>query len=258
MPRFNQQQVDEMQRTGQQGSPGMVSSPGAAFLQSSPDIYGTGYSTVPMPASGELREDSLLRMIQDQLSATRSRYNRMGTQAGATADDLAAALSPLQGQMGRLDQSFGALRGLTGSLVSSSLGSTAGASMAAVNAARMSGAGRYGGGGNAAMMVSRGATEAAVGQSAALSQALVQGQLGEAQYQSGILQQRGATAAALSQLLQSQAGLKEERGKLGVSMETELANILGGALNVYGGMRETSTANKKNWRENMPSIFGLF
>lgn len=224
-----------------------------AFLQSN-----TGFGSVPVPPSGELREDSILRMIQDQLTAARGRYGQLGRESGATENDLLRALAPLQEQTGRLDQAFGALRGLTGSLVSSSLGSTAGASMAAVNAARMSGSGRYGGGGNAAMMAMRGATEAAVGQSAALSQALVQGQLGEAQYQSGILQQRGATAAALSQLLQSQAGLKEERGRMGVSMETELANILGGALNVYGGVRETQVANKKSWRENMPSIFGLF
>lgn len=224
--------------------------------QFSPENSG-GYTSLEAPPSGELREDSILRLIMDQLGAAKSRYGQLGTQTGATEADLLKALGPLQGQMGKLDEAFGALRGLTGNLVSSSLGSTAGASMAAVNAARMSGSGRYGGGGNAAMMAMRGATEAAVGQSAALSQALVQGQLGEAQYQSGILQQRGATAAALSQLLQSQAGLKEERGKFGISMETELAKILGGALDVYGGLRETQTANQENWKDQSPSIFGL-
>ena len=230
-----------------------------SFLGEYNDFDSTNTASIAPPGSGEMREDSILRMIQDQLGFTRSRYNRLlQGQSGATEADLAMAINPLQGQMGRLDEAFGALRGLTGSLVSSSLGSTAGASMAAVNAARMSGGGRYGSGGNAAMMAARGATDAAVGQSAALGQALVQGQLGEAQYQSGILQQRGATAAALSQLLQNQAGLKEERGRMGVSMETELANILGGALNVYGGMREQQTASKKSWRENMPSVFGLF
>ena len=64
------------------------------------------------------------------------------------------------------------MKGLTGNLVGSALGSTAGAGMAAANAARLSGDGRYGGGGNAAIIASRGATDAAVGQSAALSQAL--------------------------------------------------------------------------------------
>lgn len=203
----------------------------------------------------ESTESSILRLIRDQTNAARVRFNRLGKTSGALQSDLAAAVNPLQDQLARTDGIGNLLAGLTGKLVSSSLGSTAGAGIAAANAARLSGGGRFGGGGNAAMMAARGAVDASVGQSAALSQALVQGQLGEANFQSGILQQRGGIAAALSQLLQSQAGLKEDRGKLGVAMETEHANILSNALGVYGGIREAREG--KDPKAKAPSLLGL-
>lgn len=205
--------------------------------------------------SGEGTQDWVFRLMRDRLAASRARYNRLGVTAGATEAQLSAALAPLQEQLGRVDASGNLLAGLTNRLVSSSLGSTAGASMAAVNAARLSGDGRYGSGGMAATLAARGAADAAVGQSAALSQAIVQGQLGEANYQQQMLQQRGGIAAALSQLLQSQAGLREERGRLGVAMENEHANILGSAMQVYGGI--TEQRQNDSWKDDSPSLFGL-
>lgn len=205
--------------------------------------------------AGEGTQDTVFRLIRDRIAASRARYNSLGATAGATEAMLAGAADPLRDQLDRVDSSGNLLAGLTGRLTSSALGSTAGASMAAVNAARMSGDGRFGGGGNAAAVAVRGATQAAVGQSAALSQAIVQGQLGEANYQQQVLQQRGGVAAALSQLLQSQAGLREQRGQLGVAMESEHANILGSAMQVYGNL--TGIRNQKSKKDDLPSLFGL-
>lgn len=204
---------------------------------------------------GASTEDTIFRLISDRLSGARARYNQLGKSTGATQQDLLAALQPLQGQLGEIDSQRNLLSGLTQRLTSSAVGSTAGASIAAVNAARLSGDGRYGAGGNAAVAASRGAVDAAVGQSAALSQAIVQGQLGEANFQSGLLQQRGGVTAALSQLLQQQAGLKEDRGKLGVASDTEAAQILSAGLQVYGGIRESR--QQKDPKAKAPSIFGL-
>ena len=205
--------------------------------------------------NGEGTQDWVFRLIRDKLAASRARYNQLGISSGATEQQLSAVLDPLREQLGQIDASGNKLAGLTDRLISSSLGSTAGASMAAVNAARLSGDGRYGSGGMAAILASRGAADAAVGQSSALSQAIVQGQLGEANYQQSLLSQRGGIAAALSQVLQQQAGLREDRGKLGVAMETEHANILGGAMQVYGGI--TEQRQRSSWKDDAPSIFGL-
>lgn len=222
------------------------------------NIFGIGfdapYGTALDPEQDESSEGTVYRQIRDQLNATRARFNRLGTLSGATSADLSAALDPLKQQLGRTDEMQNLLSGLTGKLATSAVASTADAGAAAASAARLSGGGRFGGGGLAARTAARGAVDAATGKSAALSQALVQGQLGEANFQANLLQQRGGIAAALSQLLQQQAGLKEERGKLGVAMETELANVLGGALSVFGGIRGTreSAEGAPN-----PDIFGL-
>tara|TARA_R110000782_G_scaffold211669_3_gene299836 strand:- start:11131 stop:12015 length:885 start_codon:yes stop_codon:yes gene_type:complete len=183
---------------------------------------------------GERSTDTIFRFIRDQLNASRARFNQIGSETGATEQAMRDAQNPLRDQRDLIDGQMGALDGLTDDLTSSSLGTTAGAGVAAVNAARLSGGGRSGGGGNAARVAARGATDAAVGQSAALSQALVQGKLGEANYKSGLLQQRGGINAALSQLLQSQAGLREDRARLGVANENEAAQTLVGALDVFG------------------------
>tara|TARA_R110000751_G_scaffold300963_1_gene413033 strand:+ start:13390 stop:14247 length:858 start_codon:yes stop_codon:yes gene_type:complete len=182
----------------------------------------------------ERSTDTIFRFIRDQLNASRARFNQIGSETGATERQMREAQNPLRDQRDRIDGQMGALDGLTEELTGSSLGNTAGAGVAAVNAARLSGGGRSGGGGNAARVAARGATDAAVGQSAALSQALVQGRLGEANYKSGLLQQRGGINAALSQLLQSQAGLREDRARLGVANENEAAQTLVGALDVFG------------------------
>lgn len=205
--------------------------------------------------AGEGTQDWVFRLMRDRLAASRARYNRIGVTTGATEEMLAGALDPLRDQLSQVDANKNLLSGLTNRLIGSSLGSTAGASIAAVNAARLSGDGRYGSGGMAATLAARGASDAAVGQSAALSQALVQGQLGEANYQSQILQQRGGIAAALSQLLQQQVGLREDRAKLGVAMETEHANVLGSAMQVYGGI--TEQRQNDSWKDDAPSLFGL-
>lgn len=207
------------------------------------------------PFREESSEDVILRLIRDQLSGARARYNRLGITAGATEQQLAAALDPLRGQLDQLDSQKNALRGLTGELIGSSIAGNTNASLAAVNAARLSGGGRYGSGGAAAVMASRGAVDAAVGSSSAISQALVQGRLGEAQYQAGILQTRGGIAAALSQLLQEQAGLREERGKLGVAMESESAQILASGLNAYAGIREAR--EQKDPKAKFPDLLGI-
>lgn len=211
----------------------------------------------PTIASGKDPADLLQARINDQLLAARSRYNRLGTQSGATAADLQRAVNPLADQLGALDGQQNALKGLTGQLISSSLGSTAGASVAAVNAARMSGDGRYGSGGNAAQAASRGAVDAAVNQSAALSSAIIQGRTAEASYQSNILQQRGGVASALSALLQQQAGLKEQRGQLGVAMEQQFADTLGQSQSVYGDIAVGMKANKKTWKDKAPGLLGI-
>jgi len=203
----------------------------------------------------ESSEDLLTRFIRDQMSSARARYNRLGVDTGAKASDLAAALDPLKAQLGALDNAQGLMSGFTGRLVNSGVASTAGASAAAVGAARLSGDGRFGAGGNAAAFAARGAVDAAVGQSSAIAQALVQGQMSEANFQSNILQQRGGIAAALSQVLQQQNSLLEDRGKLGVAMDTEHAQILSGALQTYGGIRQAR--EQKDPKAKAPSIFGL-
>ena len=232
------------------------SSSNIPFGEGNPELLNSPYyQPLPVPSSGEDKEDTLSRLIRDRLNASRARYNQIGKQTGATEDQLLAALDPLKTQLGMLDDSSNLLAGLTNKLVSSSLGSTAGASMAAVNAARLSGDGRYGSGGMAAILAARGATDAAVGQSAALSQALVQGQLGEANFQQQYLAQRGGIATALSQLLQSQAGLREDRAKLGVAMETEHGNILSNSMQVYGGIAEKK--EDKSWKDDFPGLLGI-
>lgn len=200
-------------------------------------------------------EDFIFQLIRNQLGYARSRYNRLGQTTGATQADLLAAQRPLENQLSQYDGLSNKLNGLTGELIRSSVASTTGAGIAAANAARLSGGGRFGGGGNAAAMASRGAVDAAAATSAALSQAIVQGRLGEATYQQGLMQQRSGVAAALSQLLQEQAGLKETRGQLGVSMENEQAQILGGALQVYGGIGQIRAG--KSWKDDAPSLFGI-
>lgn len=202
------------------------------------------------------KEDEITQLIKNQLGFARSRYNRLlQGQSGATIADFANALNPLQQQLGMYDSMSGKLNGLTDQLISASVASNAGAGVAAANAARLSGSGRYGGGGNAAIAAGRGAVDAAAATSAALSQALVQGRLGEANYQTGLMQQRSGVAAALSQLLQEQAGIKEARGTLGVAMENEQAQILGGVLQVYGGVGQVKAG--KTWKDEVPSLFGL-
>jgi len=223
-------------------NPNQFDSPNAQ-LTPHPLDYGQGEST----------QDAITRLLRDRLGGATARYNRLGTQTGATSQMLANVLNPLNETAGMVDAEMNSLSGLTGQLISSSLGSTAGAGMAAANAARLSGDGRYGGGGMAAILAGRGATDAAVGQSSALSQAIVQGRLGEAQHRSGLLAQRGGIASTISQILQQQAGLMEDRGKLGVAMETEQAQILGGALGVYGGIQ-----TGRDQKPDRPSIFGLF
>ena len=206
------------------------------------DLDGVGFqgvqSTYAAEGGSEQIDEAFSRYVRDQINASRTRFNRLGKTTGATEQQLTQAQQPLRGQLGRLDSASGKLSGLTGELTSSALGSTAGGAVSAANAARLSGDGRFGGGGNAARVAARGATDAAVGQSAALSQALVQGRLGEANYESGLLQQRGGVSAALSQLLQGQAGLREERGRLGVANENEAGRILAGVFDVYGGIRQ--------------------
>jgi len=204
--------------------------------------------------TGNTAVDKLNAQIGDQLVAARARYNRLGTRSGATQQDLQAAVNPLAQQLAIADGQQNALSGLTQQLTSSAIGSTAGASMAAIQAARMSGDGRYGSGGMAAMAASRGAVDAAVGQSAALSNALIQGRMAEANYQQNWLQNRGGIAAALSTLLQQQAGLKEQRGQLGVAMEQQFADTLAQSQSVYGDLQ---IGTKRGWKDKAPGIFGL-
>lgn len=206
---------------------------GAQPVNGSPLFNQTNFQPTEA-GENERSTDTIFRFIRDQLNASRARFNQIGSETGATERAMRDAQNPLRDQRDLIDGQMGALDGLTDDLTSSSLGTTAGAGVAAVNAARLSGGGRSGGGGNAARVAARGATDAAVGQSAALSQALVQGKLGEANYKSGLLQQRGGINAALSQLLQSQAGLREDRARLGVANENEAAQTLVGALDVFG------------------------
>lgn len=221
------------------------------------DSFDNSFAPGLTQATGSNPEDILQARILDQLLAARSRYNRLGSQTGATEADLAKALDPLSAQLQLLDTQKNPFDGFSKELTSSALGNTAGASVAAVNAARLAGDGRFGSGGNAAILASRGAVDAAVNQSNALSNALIQGKTLEANYQSNMIQQRGGVAAALSTLLQQQAGLKEERGQLGVAMEQEFANTLSGNQSVYGNVRVGMAQSKKTWRDKSPSIFGL-
>ena len=204
--------------------------------------------------TGNSAVDKLSASIGDQLIAARARYNRLGTMSGATQADLNAAVNPLSQQLAIADSQQNLLQGLTGRLTSSALGSTSGAAAAAVNAARLSGDGRYGAGGMAAMAASRGAVDAAVGQSSALSSAILQGQMAEANYQQSWLQNRGGIAAALSTLLQQQAGLKEQRGQLGVALEQQMADTLVQSQSVYGDLQ---IGTKRGWKDKAPGIFGL-
>lgn len=207
------------------------------------NIPGTGFLPI-IPGNEESSENAVFRMLRDQISASRARFNEIGKTTGATEELLMGALKPLEGQLGAIDQLRGQGLGIEEDLISSSLGSTAGAGVAAANAARLSGSGRLGGGGNAARMAARGATDAAVGQSGALSRAIVQGKLGEANYQSGLLQQRGGVSAALSQLLQGQAGLREDRARLGVANENQAGQLMLGALDVFGGISNARTSQQ--------------
>jgi len=194
---------------------------------------------------------------QSSESARRARDLVAGlSQTGATQSDLDRVLTPLYAQQGRLGQAQGLLSGLSGDLQRSALGSTSGAGIAAANAARLSGSGRFGGGGNAALLASRGAAQAAGGQSAALSQALVQGRVADAQFQSGILQQRGGVSNAIASLLQTQAGLKEERGRLGISAEQFMANQQLGLAGIFGGVSTAAQAGSA--QEQSALISGLF
>jgi hypothetical protein len=178
------------------------------------------------------------------------------SQTGATDADFARVTDPLYGQIGRLDRAQGLLSGLPGELQSSAMASTASAGIAASNAARLSGGGRFGSGGNAAILASRGASNAAASQSAALSQALVQGRMADANYQAGILNQRSGVLGALSGYLQSQVGLKEERARIPMDLQTEMANLLLGSAGVHAGIATTRMAGRS--QENAATIGGLF
>lgn len=175
---------------------------------------------------------------------------------GSSQQDFQNTLAPLQDQIGRLDSAYGALNGLTGELKTSALASTSGAGIAAANAARLSGSGRFGSGGNAALLAARGATDAAVGQSAALTNAMVQGRLATSNYQSNILQQRGGISAALSQLFQGQAGLKEERARLPIQLQTELANVLLGGAGVHQGIATQKLAGNAQLGSSVMNLAG--
>lgn len=178
------------------------------------------------------------------------------SQTGATEADFANIFAPLKEQMGLLDSSMGRLSGLNRELVSGALAQTGGAGMAATNAARLSGSGRFGRGGNAALMAARGAASAASGQSAALSSALVQGTLASANYDAGLLQQRAGIAGLMSQYQQGISGLKEERARLPMDLQLELANVLMAQAGQHAGLAQTRVAGRS--QENAAFISGLF
>jgi len=163
-------------------------------------------------------------------------------QLGATNADLAAMQAPLAEQMGRLNNAQGLLNGLTGDLSRSAIGSTSGASIAAVNAARMVGGNTYAG--NPAALAARGATDAAVGQSSALANALVQARLGQANYQSGIMQQQGAVAAAQAQALQGIAGMKEQRATNQLNVALSNQQMAAGMYGPAGGTEQARVGAK--------------
>lgn len=185
--------------------------------------------------------DLLKRLLASQQTTAGMVQNLPFT--GATSADLAAVLKPLQEQMAALDGG-NPLAGLTSEVVKSSLGSTAGASMAAVNAARLSGDGRFGSGGAAAILAGRAATDAAVGGSAAIANALVQGRVSEANYQQGIQQQKSGLATTLAQVLQGQADFKEGRARFGIEQQNINQNAFTQFGQIAGGIKQAKTGAK--------------
>lgn len=209
---------------------------------------GAKYAGERMELYGGSAEEAAIR--------ARELAGQLGTSLGATDSDLSRVLVPLMEQQARLGQSQGLLSGLSNQLMGGAFGQTAGLGMAAVNAARLSGGGRYGGGGMAATIAARGAAQGAATQSGALSQALVQGRVADAQHQSNILAQQGGVANAIASLLQTQAGLREERGRLGISTEQFLANLQLGRMGVMGGV--STAAQSASAQEQSALISGLF
>lgn len=133
-------------------------------------------------------------------------------QAGGFSENLAKAIGRPFGQAGQqnlagVDQNIGQLNqiagGIRGQVQGSALASTRGAQLQAIQAARLGGGGRGGlaFGGGAAQLAARAGQQAGTQQSAALSQALLQG----TQLQGGLLAQAG------------QLGLGAAQGRLGIA-----------------------------------------
>jgi hypothetical protein len=134
----------------------------------------------------------------------------------------------LIGAQGQAQSLRGGLDQLPGLLKSSALASTQGAQVAAVQAARGAGAGRGGlaFGGGAGAIAARAAQQAASGQSAALAQALFQGEQAKAGFnlqQAGL---EGGIAQSLAQARGMQAGIFEQRQGAQAGAITNLQQLL--------------------------------
>ena len=208
---------------------------------------GASAATSDMHRSQESGTAALLRALER--SKDLSQY-------GAGEQDFAAIFAPLQDQLSRLDSASGMLSGIGGDLRAQALAQSGGSAMAAANAARLSGSGRYGRGGNAALMAARGASQAASGQSAALANALVQGRLANANFESNLLQQRAGVTGAISGYQQGIAGLKEERARIPMDLEVELANLYAAFAGQAAGISQTRIAGRS--QENAAFISGMF
>ena len=169
--------------------------------------------------------------------------------------------SQFAGAAGAIGGIGGDLSGLAGQLQTSALASTAGASSAAAQQARVAAGGRGGlaFGGGAGQIASRAATNAAVGQSAALAQALVTGRTAEEQLNF----QRTSTQASLaSQLAQAfgrnqlgQAGLFEGRVNAQAGAAGNFQQIQAGLAGVQlGDRRAQSNATKALYGEAIGAV----
>lgn len=172
-------------------------------------------------------------LLSSQINADKA-VSTLATK-GATSLDLAAVLKPLQEQADQLDGTTNPLASLSSALAKSAIGNTAAAGMSAVSAARLSGDGRFGSGGAAAVLASRAATDAAVGQSSAIAQALVQGKLGEANFQQSKQAQQIEVSKTIAQLLQTQADLKENRARLAIAQQNNNQNVYANFAQIFGG-----------------------
>lgn len=187
-------------------------------------------------------ENAILQAIEESKALS---------QTGPGQAELNKVLNPLYAQRDTLGAEANRYSGLSellrGLTTGSALGSTANAQISAVNAARMSGNGRFGSGGYAAATARRGAVDAAVMQSAALADALLQGTLQgtsvDAGYRGNMLAQQGQIQQQIAGVEQGFMGLQEERTRMPIGYRAELANVLLGVAGINQGIATQKMAN---------------